>query len=78
MDQRIVLDPKIQHGKPVVRSTRVPLARILGGLAGGMSEEEMLREYDLTRADLEAVYRYAAELIDQEEVHPLPASAGLP
>ena len=75
MDQHIVLNPEIHHGKPVIRGTRVPRVRILGGLAGGMSEEEVLREYDLTREDLEAVYRYAADLIDQEEVHPLPASA---
>lgn len=75
MDQRIVLDPKVQHGKPVIRGTRVPLVRVLGGLAGGMSEQEVLSEYEITREDLEAVYRYAAELIDQEKVHLLPASA---
>lgn len=75
MEERIVIDPRVQHGKPVIRGTRVPLVRVLGGLAGGMSEEEILREYDLEREDLEAVYRYAAELIDLERILSLPASA---
>lgn len=34
MNDRIVVDPAIQHGKPVIRGTRVPVARIVGGLAG--------------------------------------------
>jgi len=41
MNERIVIDPEIQHGKPVIRGTRVPVARILGGLAGGMTLEEV-------------------------------------
>lgn len=71
MDERIAIDPEVQHGKPVVRGTRVPVARILGGLAGGMSEREILEEYDITEEDLHAVYRYAAELIEGEVVRPL-------
>ncbi len=34
MNDRSVIDPEIQHGKPVIRGTRVPVARIVGGLAG--------------------------------------------
>ena len=34
MQDRLVIDPAMQHGKPVIRGTRVPVARILGGLAG--------------------------------------------
>lgn len=75
MSGRIVLDPEIQHGKPVIRGTRVPVARVLGGLAGGMSEQEVLTEYDLTEDDLHAVYRYAAELIEAEVVRPLRVPA---
>jgi len=75
MDDRIVIDPKIQHGKPVIRGTRTPISRILGGLAGGMTEVEILREYEISRKDLEAVYEYASSLIDCEVVRPLPRSA---
>ena len=73
MNERIVLDPEVQHGKPVIRDTRVPVARVLGGLAGGMSVEEVCREYDLTPEDVRAAIRYAEELVEQEAHHPLPA-----
>ena len=73
MDERIVIDPEIQHGKPVIRGTRVPVERILGGLAGGMSFEELCREYDVTTADIRAAIQYAQRLVEQETHHPLPA-----
>jgi uncharacterized protein (DUF433 family) len=76
MHERIVIDPEIQHGKPVIRGTRVPIARIIGGLAGGMAKEEIMREYEVTAEDIEAALSYAAELIEAEEFHPLPVSAG--
>jgi len=72
MNERIVVDPKICHGKPVIRGTRVPVARVLGYLAGGMSFEETPRDFDLTIEDIRAALDYAAELISQEEHHPLP------
>ena len=40
MHDRIVIDPAMQHGTPVIRGTRVPVARLLGGLAGGMTPAE--------------------------------------
>jgi uncharacterized protein (DUF433 family) len=52
---RIVIDPEIQHGKPVIRGTRVPVARIVGSLAGGMSVEEIVREYDVKVDDVYAL-----------------------
>jgi uncharacterized protein (DUF433 family) len=59
MNDRIVIDPEIQHGKPVIRGTRVPVARLLGGLAGGMTTEEVMREYDVSEADVLAALSYA-------------------
>ena len=76
MNDRIAIDPEIQHGKPVIRGTRVPITRILGGLAGGMTNEEITREYDVTEQDIRAALSYAAELIDMEEFYPLPAETG--
>ena len=73
MNDRIVINPEIQHGKPVIRGTRVPITRIIGGLAGGMTNEEISREYDVTEQDIRAALSYAAELIDTEEFYPLPA-----
>lgn len=76
MNERIVIDPEIQHGKPVIRGTRVPIARIVGGLAGGMTREEVMQEYKVISEDIDAALGYAAELIETEEFHPLPMPAG--
>ena len=73
MNDRIVIDPEIQHGKPIIRGTRVPVARIIGGLAGGMSEEEVMREYEVSREDIWAALAFATELVESQEFHPLPA-----
>ena len=72
MNDRIVIDPKIQHGKPVIRGTRVPVARLVGGLAGGMTFEEVQSEYDVTVEDIRAALEFANQLVEQEEFHPLP------
>ena len=72
MDDRIVIDPKICHGKPVIRGTRTPVAIVVGGLAGGMTFEEVQREYDLTTEDIRAALKFAGELVEQEQHHPLP------
>jgi uncharacterized protein (DUF433 family) len=73
VNDRIDIDPEIQHGKPVIRGTRVPVARVLGGLAGGMSFEEICHEYDVTVEDIRAAIQYAGELVEEEAHHPLPA-----
>lgn len=72
MSDRIVIDPSICHGKPVIRGTRMPVSLIVGSLAGGMSVDEVAREYDLAEDDIRAALRYAGELADQEQHHPLP------
>ncbi len=73
MNERIVIDPEIQHGKPVIRGTRVPVARIVGGLAGGMTMEDVIREYGVSRQDVQAALDYAAQLVETEIFYPLPA-----
>jgi uncharacterized protein (DUF433 family) len=71
MNDQIVIDPRICHGKPVIRGTRMPVALIVGSLAGGMSFEEVEREYDLTRESICAALKFASELVEQEQHHPL-------
>ena len=73
MNERIVIDPRIRHGKPVIQGTRVPVTRIVGGLAGGMTFEEIQKEYGITPEDIRAALEFAAEIIEQEEHHTLPA-----
>ena len=72
MHERIVIDTMIQHGKPVIRGTRVPVSRVVGGLAGGMTIDEVCREYEISEEDVRAALGYATELIESETVHALP------
>jgi uncharacterized protein (DUF433 family) len=59
--ERIVVDPKIQHGKPVIRGTRMTVARVIGSLAGGMTREEIVREFEITEEDIDVTLAYDAE-----------------
>ena len=64
----ITADPTRAFGKPVIAGTRVPAAAVLGLLAAGRSEAEILAEYDLTTEQLRAVFRYAAWLASQQSL----------
>ena len=63
MEERIVIDTEIQHGKPVIRGARIPAARIIGGMAGGMTMAEVCKEYDVSEEDIRAALAYAEELL---------------
>jgi uncharacterized protein (DUF433 family) len=71
---RVVIDPAICHGKPVIRATRVPVTVVVGSLAAGMTFESVQREYDLTDEDIRAALRFVGELAEQESFHPLPVA----
>jgi len=70
---RIVIDPDVCHGKPVIRGTRMPVTLVVGSLAGGMSFDEVQQEYGLTADDIRAALRFVADLAAQESFHPLSA-----
>lgn len=72
MNERVVIDPKICHGKPVIRGTRTPVAIVVGSLAGGMTYEEVQREYDLTAEDIGAALAFAANLVEEKYHRSLP------
>jgi len=60
---RITLDPEICHGKPCIRGLRYPVENVLEWLAGGMSIDDILADYeDLEREDILAVLAYAARI----------------
>ena len=64
---RIVVDPKVMVGKPVIRGTRVPVERVLTLLAQGLTVEEVLKDYPhLTREDIAAALLYAAKVTGRE------------
>jgi uncharacterized protein (DUF433 family) len=59
---RISVDPAIRFGKPCVRGTRITVGDVLGYLAGGMSEDQLLADFpQLTSDDIRACMAYAAE-----------------
>jgi len=73
---RITVDPQIMVGKPVIRGLRISVAKSHNARANGISEEELLAEYpDLEKEDFQAIYAYAAELVESEKVFPVRFSA---
>jgi len=65
--ERIVANPKILGGKPIIRGTRISVEFVLELLASGMSEDEILEDYPhVTREDLHACLRYAARSCKNE------------
>ena len=71
VEQRIVLDPAILAGKPVVRGTRLSVEFIIGLMADGWSEPDILANYPgLTREDIAACLAYARDVLNSERVFP--------
>ncbi len=68
---RVTVQPNVAHGAPVIAGTRVPMSIVIGSLAGGMSNEEVMREYQLSRDDIKAALAYAADLVAKTEAVPL-------
>ena len=61
--KRISIDPNVCFGKPCIRGTRIWVSLILDFLAGGMTIEQLLKEYsNLERADILACIAYGAEM----------------
>ena len=68
---RIVLDPAVLAGKPVVRGTRLSVDFIIGLMADGWSESDILRNYPgLAREDIAACLAYARDVLKSEKVYP--------
>ncbi len=71
---RIVIDPAILVGKPVVKGTRLTVEFLVGLLAQGWSEKEVIENYPgLTREDILACLAYAEDRLRAEKVYPVPA-----
>ena len=61
--ERISIDPKVCHGKPCIKGTRIWVSLIVDNLASGSTEEEVLAAYpSLKREDIEAALVYAGEM----------------
>jgi uncharacterized protein (DUF433 family) len=71
---RIVIAPDVHHGEPCIRGTRIPVAMIVGSLADGLTPQEIRAAYpQLTNDDIQAALAYAADVVHQDVLAPLPA-----
>lgn len=70
MKARIIRNPKILAGKPVIAGTRIPVTLILNLLAHGQTIEEIIDDYpDLTDEDIRAAINYAQKTVEREMDH---------
>lgn len=66
---RITLNSKLMGGVPCIRSLRIPVATVVGMIADGMTEAEILKSYpDLEQADISEALRYAAAAVREREL----------
>ncbi|MBI2542777.1 MAG: DUF433 domain-containing protein [Candidatus Aenigmarchaeota archaeon] len=64
----IVIDEKVRFGKPIIKGTRIAVDEVLGALAGGMTFEEIEKEYGVKKDSILAVLKYATEIVSEEQV----------
>lgn len=70
--KRIVVDPKIMAGKPVIRGTRVPVDAILHRIAQGETLDDLIEDYPkLRKQDIKAALEYASSVVKGEDIVPL-------
>lgn len=67
------VDPTICSGIPVITGTRIHVSIVIGSLAGGMSKEEVMAAYGLTKAQIEGALAYATDLVKQTEIFAIGA-----
>jgi len=69
---RIIVDPRILVGKPVIKGTRLAVELIVDLLAQGWEEKEILRNYPgLLHEDVTACLQYATSILKAEKIYPL-------
>jgi uncharacterized protein (DUF433 family) len=66
--EHITADPTILVGKPVIRGTRLAVEFIVGLMAQGWPEEEIIRNYRLTREQVRACIAYAHQRLTEEKI----------
>lgn len=76
--ERIIRDPAILVGKPVVKGTRIPVELVLAKLAANPDLAELLADYPrLTVDDVKAVLAYAQAVVEREEQRDRPVPGGV-
>ncbi len=66
---RITVNPDQMGGVPCIRGLRIPVATVVGMVADGMSEEEILKAFpDLEHGDIHEALQYASEAVREREI----------
>ena len=69
---RIVVDPRILVGKPLIKGTRISVEMVIDLLAAGWTQQQVLDNYPTLKADdVRAGLAYASEILHSEKVFPL-------
>ncbi|RJQ47022.1 MAG: DUF433 domain-containing protein [Gammaproteobacteria bacterium] len=73
--QRITISPDQMGGAPCIRGLRIPVATVVGMVAEGMAQQEILRAFpDLQAEDIREALQYAAEAVRERELPLVKAS----
>jgi len=69
--ERIIIDPQVCFGKPVIEGTRISVHMVLELLGEGLTRQEIIGEcyFQLTEKDMLTCIRYANSLVKNEEIH---------
>jgi uncharacterized protein (DUF433 family) len=69
--ERIVVNPKVHFGKPVIKGTRITVQNVLELLNEGLTFKQIIQDYypDLKKGDIQACLQYAIALVAAEDIH---------
>jgi uncharacterized protein (DUF433 family) len=71
--KRIVIDPAVLVGKPVIKGTRISVELVIELMGRGYTHQQILEQYDhITNEDIQACLAYAGEMLKQERVYASP------
>ncbi len=68
--KRIVVDPKVMVGKPVIRGTRVTVSEIVNRVAQGQTFQDVTEDLGISTEDIKAALTYACQLVEGEDIFP--------
>ena len=75
--ERIIVDPQIHFGKPIIKGTRITVQNVLELINEGLTFEQIVQDYypNLEKDDIHACMQYAIALVAAEDIHISSATA---
>ena len=69
--KRIVVNPRIMVGKPIIKGTRVAVYEVIARVAQGQTFKEITEDLEITKEDIQAALMYAEKLLEGEDIFPV-------